>query len=199
MKEAFALLAVLLVVVGNVPYVIDILRGRVKPHAYTWFVWSVVSGIVLVGQVGKGAGVGAWPTLVSELFTVLNFLLSLKYGYRNVTGTDTLFLVVALAGILPWIVTRDPTYSVVIAVAIDVIAFIPTMRKSWIEPATENRILYVMNIIRHILALISLEAYNVATTLHSIGMITTNLIMSAFLLVSRGRRNGLGGDGPSLR
>lgn len=33
MKEIFATVASLLTIAGNVPYVIDILKGRVKPHS----------------------------------------------------------------------------------------------------------------------------------------------------------------------
>lgn len=185
MKETFAIIAALLAIAGNVPYVIDIFKGRVQPHAYTWFVWSVVSGIVFFGQVAKGAGIGALSTAVSEIFTVIIFLLSLKYGFKKVTRTDTFFLVLALCGIIPWVLTNDPTISVVIAVSIDVIAFIPTLRKGWREPGSENVLLYGTNASRHILALFSLQAYNVATTLHSIAMIATNTIMTLLVGVSR--------------
>jgi hypothetical protein len=181
-KEIFAIVAAFLAIAGNVPYVIDILKGRVKPHAYTWFVWTVVSAIVFFGQLSKGAGIGALPTAVSEVFTLIIFLLSIKYGFRHVTKTDTFFLLLALAGIIPWIITNDPTVSVIIAVSIDVIAFFPTLRKTWREPKTEMPILYGANVARHILALFSLQAYNIATMLHSIAMISTNLMMTVLLI-----------------
>jgi hypothetical protein len=184
MKETFAIVAALLAIAGNVPYVIDILKGRVQPHAYTWFVWTVVSGIVFFGQLAKGAGIGAVPTAASEIFTLVIFLLSLKYGFKRVTASDTFFLVFALGGIVPWILTNDPTLSVIIAVGIDVTAFIPTLRKGWREPKTETPVLYGMNVARHILALFSMQAYNVATTLHSIAMIVTNSLMTLLVVTS---------------
>lgn len=188
MKETFAAVAAILAIAGNVPYVIAILRGRVKPHAYTWFVWTVVSAIVFFGQVSKGAGVGAIPTAAGEIFTLINFLLSLKYGYKEIRRIDTVFLVIALAGIVPWVLTNDATLSVIIAVGIDVIAFLPTIRKTWEEPSTESPILYSTNVVRHILALFSMQAYNIATTLHSIAMIVTNLTMTTLIFVRRERK-----------
>lgn len=110
------------------------------------------------------------------------FLLSLKYGFKQITRTDTFFLLLALGGIVPWILTNDPTVSVVIAVSIDVIAFIPTLRKIWAAPETETPILFSMNVVRHILALFSMQAYNIATTLHSIAMITTNSLMTLLII-----------------
>ena len=91
-------------------------------------------------------------------------------------------LVIALAGLIPWALTKDPTVSVVIAVSIDAVAFIPTLRKTWQQPKTETPLLYGMNTARHALALFSLGAYNVATTLHSIVMIVTNSLMTFFIM-----------------
>lgn len=183
MKITIAIIAALLAIVGNVPYLRDIMKGRVQPHPYTWLVWSLVSCIIFFGQLAKGAGVGAIPTAASEVFTIIIFFFSLKYGFKNIRKIDTVFFIIALLGIIPWILTKDPTVSVIIAVGIDLVAFIPTMRKTWARPETETPILYSMNVFRHILMLFSLQAYNIATTLHSIVMITTNTFMT--ILITR--------------
>ncbi|MDD5318309.1 MAG: hypothetical protein PHF79_00600, partial [Candidatus Pacebacteria bacterium] len=182
MKEIIAIIAAALAIVGNVPYLKDIVKKRVQPHPYTWFVWSTVSCIIFFGQVAKGAGIGALPTAASEIFTVIIFLFSIQYGFKRIRKIDTLFLIVSLLGIIPWILTKDPTISVIIAVSIDLTAFVPTFRKTWIHPETETPLLYGMNVLRHILMLFSLQAYNVATTLRSIAMISANSLMTVLLL-----------------
>lgn len=182
MKEAFAVVAAIFAVVGNISYFRDVLSKRVKPHPYTWFVWTIVSGVTFFGQLAKGAGVGALPTGVAETFTLVIFLYSLQYGFKQVTKIDTYFLIFALLGLIPWYVYKDPTVSIIVVVSIDVIAFIPTLRKTWLETATESPELYGMNVARHIATLFSLQAYNIATTLHSIVMIVVNAIMT-FLII----------------
>jgi monoamine oxidase len=181
-KMIIAIIAALLAFIGNVPYLVDVMRGRVKPHPYTWFVWTIVSCVVFFGQLAKGAGVGAIPTAASEIFTVIIFLFSLRYGFKNITRTDTVLLIIAILGIIPWILTKDPTVSVIVAVSIDLVGFLPTLRKTWYHPETEAPLLYSMNVLRHILMLWSLQAYNIATTLHSIVMITTNLAMVLIIM-----------------
>lgn len=182
MKESIAIIASVLAIVGNVPYLKDIINKRVQPHPYTWFIWSIVSCIIFFGQLARGAGIGALPTAASEIFTIIIFFFSIQYGFKNIKWVDTLFLIMALVGIIPWIITKDPTISVIIAVSIDLIAFIPTLRKTWLHPETETPILYSMNVLRHILMLFSLKAYNIATTLHSIVMITSNSFMTLIIL-----------------
>jgi hypothetical protein len=188
MKTELAVIAALLAIAGNVPYLIDIVKGRVKPHPYTWLVWTIVSCIIFFGQLAKGAGIGSLPTAASEIFTVIIFILSIRHGFKGIRRIDTLFLVIALMGIIPWALTKDPTVSVIIAVSIDLIAFVPTLRKTWEYPKTETPILYSSNVLRHILALFSLQAYNIATTLHSIAMITTNIVMTGMILFRKGKK-----------
>lgn len=182
MKESLAIIASLIAIGGNVPYLVDIFKKKVQPHPYTWLVWSLVSCIIFFGQVAKGAGIGALPTAASEIFTVIIFFFSLQYGFKRIRTIDTVFLIVALAGIIPWIMTKDPTLSVIIAVSIDLLAFVPTLRKTFRNPETETPILYGSNVFRHILMLGSLQAYNVATALHSVAMITTNTLMTFIIL-----------------
>mgnify|MGYP005615719607 FL=1 len=189
MKETIAIIAACLAIVGNVPYLIDVIKKRVQPHPYTWFIWTIVSCVIFFGQVARGAGVGAIPTAASEIFTIIIFALSLRYGwksgFKNIVKSDTYFLIAALLGLIPWILTKDPTISVIIVVTIDLIAFTPTLRKTYRHPETETPMLYSMNALRHFLALFSLQAYNIATMLHSLAMIVTNTAMTVIILRNR--------------
>ncbi len=180
-----AIVASILAFIGNISYIKDIFKERVRPHPYTWFIWAIVSMVTFFGGLVKGAGIGALPTGISEGFTILIFLFSLKYLFqgqvRHIRKIDNYFLVIAFLGLIPWALTKDPTISVVIVVAMDVVAFIPTLRKTWTRPETEKPLLFGTNVLRHILTLFSLQAYNIATTIHSVAMICTNTLMVVFI------------------
>lgn len=184
-KISIAIIASVLAIIGNTSYLKDVIKDRVKPHPYTWFIWSIVSMTTFFGGIEKGAGIGALPTGIAEGFTIIIFLFSLKYLFKRGVGhirvIDNYFLAISLLGLIPWVLTNDPTISVVIVVAIDVVAFIPTIRKTWRHPKTEKPLLYSMNVLRHGLTLFSLGSYNIATTIHSITMIFTNTIMVFFI------------------
>ena len=106
MKETLAIIGAVIAVVGNVPYLLDVIKKRVEPHPYTWLVWTIVSGVTFFGQVAKGAGIGALPTAAAEIFTVIIFLFSLQYGFKNIVKTDTYFLIFALLGLIPWAIRQ---------------------------------------------------------------------------------------------
>lgn len=185
MKETIAIIATVLAIIGNVSYLRDVFKEKVKPHPYTWFIWSIVSLVTFFGGLEKGAGIGALPTGVAEGFTIIIFLFSLKYLFAGKFGyirkLDNYFLVVCLLGLIPWYLTKDPTISVIVVVLVDIVAFFPTLRKAWKHPETERPTLYEMNIARHILTLFSLQTYNIATTFHSVAMIVTNTITTLFI------------------
>ncbi len=185
MKDFIAIIATLLAFIGNTSYLKDVFKGRIQPHPYTWFIWSIVSMTTFFGGLAKGAGIGALPTGVAEGFTIVIFLFSLKHLFRGKVGhirtIDNYFLLICLFGLIPWVITKDPTISVIIVVLIDIVAFIPTLRKTWQHPKTEKPTLYEMNVARHILTLFSLNTYNIATTFHSVAMICTNTIMTIFI------------------
>ena len=185
MKLPIAILAGIFAIIGNIPYLRDIIKKRIQPHPYTWLVWTIVSCIIFFGQIAKGAGVGAIGSGAAEIFTVIIFIFSLRYGFKKIRAIDTVFLIVALLGLIPWYLTHDPTISVIIAVAIDLCAFAPTVRKTWLDTRTETPMLFGMNVLRHILMLFSLQAYNIATTLHSIVMIIMNTGMTIIILFKK--------------
>ena len=83
----------------------------------------------------------------------LFFLASLRNGFSHIDKIDHFYLGAVLLGLIPWLLTKDPTLSVVVAVSIDIIAFIPTIRKTRRRPKSEQPSLFVANVLRHILVL----------------------------------------------
>jgi hypothetical protein len=99
MKETLAILASALAIYANWGYLSDVLKEKVKPHPYTWAIWSIVSGVIFFGQLIKGAGWGVVPTFFAEIFTILIFIFSIKHGFKKIRPVDHLFLFIAVLGL----------------------------------------------------------------------------------------------------
>lgn len=184
MKEIIGLIAVVLTFVGIYPYVVDIFRNKTKPHVFTWVVWALVTFIAFLGQWQKGGGPGSWTTGVSGILTIFIALISLKKGTKDITKLDWFMFVGALLGIIPWLLTKDPTLSVVILTIIDVVAFVPTIRKTIKDPGSETFISYVIHAIRHGLSIIALASYNLATIVYPASVGLMNIIIIFIILKS---------------
>jgi len=56
-KEIFIFIAVILAIIGKVPYLRDVIRNKIQPHPYTWLMRSIVSAVTFFGPVVKGGGI----------------------------------------------------------------------------------------------------------------------------------------------
>src|SRR5688572_18215228 len=61
-KILFAAFAILLTIIGYIPYIRGMMNGSNKPHIFTWVIWVIVSGIAFVAQLHDHGGPGAWVT-----------------------------------------------------------------------------------------------------------------------------------------
>lgn len=185
MKETIGLITVALSFIALGPYIIDILKNKTKPHIFTWVVWAMVTILAFVGQWQKGGGAGSWTTGITGLLTIFIALISLKKGSRDITFFDTIIFIGALLSMIPWWLTKDPTLSVVILTAIDVLAFIPTIRKTIKDPKSETFISYVLHAVRHSLSIAALSNYNLATYIYPASLAVMNVIVALTILRPR--------------
>lgn len=186
MKEIIGLVTVVLSIIGHAPYIRDTYLQKTKPHVFTWTIWSLVVSLAFLGQWAKGGGAGAWSTGITGLIVIIITVLALRNPTRDIARSDKIFFVLALLAIVPWLVTQDPTVSIIMATAIDAAAFVPTIRKTLKHPHSETLATYSINILRHGLSLFALGNYNLATVLYP----TYLLIMNTFItyIIVRGRK-----------
>lgn len=177
MKEIIGFITVALAFIALYPYISDIFRNKTKPHIFTWMVWAIVTILAFFGQWEKGGGAGSWTTGVTGILTIFIALISLKKGSRDITKFDKMVFVGALLAIVPWMMTKDPTLSVVILTIIDVLAFIPTIRKTIKDPHSETFISYVLHSIRHSLSILALANYNLATYIYPASLAIMNILL----------------------
>ncbi len=187
MKELIGIIAVVLTFVGYVPYIRDTIKGKTKPHIYTWFVWGLVTAIAFGLQLSDQAGAGAYVTLAAALVCFVIFFFGLKQdkAERDITTSDTVFLIFSLIALLLWLFAKQPVLSVILLSVLDMLGFVPTIRKSWMKPQQETLSSYATNTFRFGLAIFALENYTLITALYPITWIIANGLFAVFLVVRR--------------
>lgn len=185
MKNFLGVIAIVLVFVAYVPYVRDMLKGKTKPHIYSWFVWGLLAMLVGTIQIKNGAGIGALVTLAAGASSVLVFLLGLKNGKKDITKLDSLFLGAALAATIVWLFAKQPLTSMILLVTIGTLGFMPTLRKAWNKPGEETLMLWGINTGRHALGIAAIAKYNAVTLLHPVVWLVINLVFTLILIARR--------------
>ncbi|NBV83767.1 hypothetical protein EBR57_06580 [bacterium] len=185
-KIVLSAIATCLSIVGFVPYIRTILTGQTRPHVFSWVIWAITTLLVGCGQWAAKGGVGAWPTAVSGLLTVgVAIMAYTRKGDRSILPIDWVFFVIALLAIPIWAVTADPFWSVLILTAVDILGFLPTIRKVYSDPYCENLTTYWILFFRNIVAAAALESYSATTLMFPIAMSATILVMIPLVLVRR--------------
>jgi hypothetical protein len=186
-KEVLGLAAVLFEIASIAIYYYSIFRRETRPHLYTHLVWAIAAFVVFAGQFVSGAGPGAWATGTSAFFTAGIVILSLRYGTTDVTRSDAIALAAALLTIVPWILTKDPLWSVILACLVDVWAMLPTFRKTWNDPHSESLLSWMLSEGRTIFAFAALLTYSVTTWFYPVEVFLLDATLIGMILIRRRR------------
>ena len=184
-KMILSLTAIALTLLGYLPYLKDTISKKTTPHIYTWFIWGLVTAIAYGLQVNAGAGIGSWVTLVVAIVCFIIFGFGLKNGNRDITKSDTTFFILSILAMLLWLIAKQPLFSVLFVSFIDILGFIPTIRKSWKNPFSETLISYEINSVRHGLSILALQEYNIVTWLYPATWVLANGLFSLMLIIRR--------------
>lgn len=185
-REFFSALAVALTFIAFYPYLRDILRGKTKPHVFSWLIWGVTTVVVFLAQRDAQAGTGAWPIGISGLITLAIALIA--YTRRadiSITKTDWLFLAAALGSLPLWYVMADPLGAVVVLTLVDILGFGPTVRKVYTEPYSESLAFFALFAARNALVILALEHHSLATVLFPAAVAIACLLLMGLLVCRR--------------
>ena len=179
--------SVALVAVSTVIYWRLMLLRRIKPHMFTWLIWSLAVGIAAAGRHVEHAGAGAWGMAAISISCLSIAALALRYGERDITRGDCVALLACLAALPLWYFTANALAAIVLVTAIDLGGYYPTVRKSWLRPHEEATYNFILANIVHVLSLAANQVYTLATTLTPISILTANSLLIAMIWWRRSR------------
>ena len=168
-----------------VPYYRDILRGKTHPHIYSWALWGLLTLLIVALQVKGGAGPATLVTAAAGLLCAGVTILAFKNGKRDITHSDTVVAIMGLLAIGFWLIIKQPVISIVLVVVADLLAFVPTVRKSWHKPQSETLSLYVTNAIRFSMALLAVKEYTLLSSLWPSVWVIGNALFAIMLVLRR--------------
>ncbi|RQR22276.1 hypothetical protein DIE23_37135 [Burkholderia sp. Bp9143] len=168
-----------------IPYALAIYRRTVRPHLFTWLIWSVVTAIAAAGQFVAGAGPSAWCTAAIAVTCCLTFVASIFRGERGWTRIDWVFLCAALSAIPLWMATDDPTMSICLVTLIELAGLGPTVRKTLRDPWSESLTYFALCVLKYALALLALRAWTVAVAFYPAVNILASIGICSLMMVRR--------------
>jgi hypothetical protein len=185
MKETLSAIAVALTFLAYIPYYRDIIKGKTHPHLYSWALWGLLTIMIVALQIKGGAGPSTYVTASSGLLCIGVIFLCLKNVKKDITMSDTFVAALSLIAMGFWLIADKPIVSIVLVVMADLLAFVPTVRKSWNKPHTETLSLYVTNTVRFTIAVMAIQNYTLLAVLWPVSWAIANGLFSVLLVIRR--------------
>lgn len=173
-KLILGIVTALLAVVLFIPYIRDILQRKTEPHIYTWLIWTILQIVGVLAAYKDGAGFGVWGLAVGSFFCFAIFLLSFKYGTKNISRFDLYCLAAAIVAMGVYFILENALLAVILVSIIDFVGFMPSFRKGFQEPYTETISTFALSSFGNVLSFAALENYSLISTLYIASLIFTN-------------------------
>ncbi len=135
MKEVIIVISSIVSLMGTIPYIRDILKGKTKPRIVSWLTWAVLTGIAtaasFVDHQYPSAILATCMTLNALAVVVLGII---KHGRVLFDRFDIVCQLLVVVGLATWYVFQSPAVAVIAVIVIDAIAGLPTLRHAWRYP-----------------------------------------------------------------
>lgn len=185
MKEIISVIASLLVFVSYTPYVRDTIKGKTKPHIYSWVNAFIVVIILFAIQLTEGAGWGSLVTLSVALACFVIILFAFKNGFDYVKKVDNVLFALSIVTLSLWLLADQPALAATLLVSAQILGFVPTIRKAWHKPHEETLFTWSINAVRHTLAIFGLATLSYTTAVFPVAWAVLNFFFSLLLVARR--------------
>lgn len=184
-KIFFGYLAVFVEFISYFVYLHSIYKGHTKPHAFTWFVWSVLNSVAFAAIVVSGGESGSWVFIVNAIFCFLISCIGFWQKHVEYDLHDWIALIGALVGITLWWYTHIPLYAVILISLSDFIGIIPSLRKAYRLPFEENLSSWFLSFLYYPLGILALESLTLSTWLYPAVIMLADATLIGVIIIQR--------------
>ena len=204
-KDAMGALAVAIAIIAYAIYVWQSFRGDARPHPLSWLIFGILTGTGYLVQRDAAAGPGSWVTGITAVVCLMLCIMSFIRGERMFPWYEWAFLGAAAIVFCFYIWSREPALvsatlpealhatvlkqgaaiSAVLASAVNVLGFGPTVTKAWRRPRSDSITTFVLNGLKFVPALVAMDAVSVATMVFPVTLVIANLAVALVIYVRR--------------
>jgi hypothetical protein len=175
MKNYLAILALILSIGANIPYIFDIVKGKAKPERISWLLWTLLGLTYYFSAVfSDGATFFTFGELIGPGAI---FALSIKYGVGGKSRFDLVSLSVALIAFTMLFIFDGVLTGLILALLVDGIGAMLTIRKLVVDPTSESRSFWLISCFAALFALMSLDSYNLETALFPVYVVMFSIVI----------------------
>jgi hypothetical protein len=171
------------------PYIRAIIKGKgaVRPNRASWFTWCLVDA----GLVISLAAAGEWSAVpmfaVFTLGSAAVLILSIKGGEGGFTPLDLSCIAVAVLGIIVWrlFAVDAPIISVTANVVALIMGGIPTIAKTYKDPASEDALTWRIFLAGGLASLLAVPTFTYAALVSPLAVVSVQAGINLAMILGK--------------
>lgn len=182
--EYFAIVGAIIASLGGLYYLYETLTGKSQPNRITWLLWGLFPMITFIAQRAQGVEGASWLTFAAGFTPFLIVAASFinKKAYWKTERRDYVLMGVALLGIVAWLITDEPNLAILLTLAADLLAGIPTLIKAFKHPETESWIAYAISTVGFGIGLLAIQTFDFQTSAFIIYLFVVQLLLTTLAI-----------------
>ena len=184
-KNALGMLSVAMAVIAAVVYVAQTLRGDVRPHPLSWFLFGVLSATGYWVQRDQGAQQGSWTLLAMTIICFLFVAASVARGERSFSWQEWALAGAAGAVFILYLFTREANVAAGLTTVVDALGFGPTFVRGWALPRKDSVTSFALNGAKFVPSLMAMDPISFATSSYPATLLVLNAAVAIMLVMRR--------------
>jgi hypothetical protein len=184
-RDALGALSVALAILAAAIYIWQTLRGQIRPHPLSWFLFGVLSATGCWVQRDQGARAGSWVLLAMTIICFLLAGLSVAKGERDFSRREWLFQIAGCLVFLLYLLTTGPNVAALLTTLLDALGFGPTFVRGWSQPHKDSATSFAINGVKFVPSLLAMEPVSLATCIYPVALVALNGAVAAMLIQRR--------------
>ena len=135
----FVIVGTLIGAAGSLAYLIDTVKGKVRPNRVSFLLWSIAPFIAFAAQIKQGVGLESLMTFSTGFLPLTTFIASFvnKKAEWKLTTFDLICGALSMIGLILWLITKVGNVAIFFSIVADGLAAVPTIVKAYKYPDTE--------------------------------------------------------------
>lgn len=191
----FIIVGTLIGAAGSLAYLIDTVKGKVKPNRISFLLWSIAPFIAFAAQIKQGVGLESLMTFSTGFLPLIIFIASFvnKKAEWKITRFDLICGVLSIIGLILWLITQVGNVAILFSIIADGLAAIPTLVKAYKYPDTEIAWPWLATAFGIVLTLLTIDRWTFANSGFIAYIFVVNILIFSFVQFRIGEKLGFKG------
>ena len=188
-NQNFVILGAIIATAGGLSYLIDTLKGKVKPNRVSYLLWSIAPLIAFFAEIQQGVGIQSLMTFIVGFLPLTVFIASFvnKNAEWKLTSFDVTCGVLSVVGLVLWFITKSGNIAIMFSILADGLAALPTIVKAFTYPETESAWPYFTSTISAGLTLLTIQVWDFATYAFPLYILLVTIVISSLVQFKLGK------------